>query len=602
MSSDTSIIVNCGATHVSLSVFSAVKGGQLRLERCFVESLVYDYSDEDQWLGALAQSLRLIVSKNKLSGPARIIVPGYRLLTKSIKLTQVLPEHQEGAIWREASKQLPDAHELTWGSQVVASDGYDTHVVLFAHKISEATRFTEAVCSTGVKPVVVEAATLLDYQAFRLANELSGGAFLAKTAPLADEGEGSTASNEVLLVNIGARSTNLTFVSDGGFSIQNINLGGNQLTQAFADNTGTPFRDAERQKIEYFSNSSLFDSADPIVLQLRSQAQNFTKRLAQEISRRIINYKRASQNRAPGRILLTGRGSLLPGLREGLADSLKIPTDFFQFTSALQIRADAQATLRQNANGFQFSEAVGEAASLVLKNPVGVNLIPVEIRERIEFSKRKPFLLFAAILAALAPLPVAGHFWMQNGKLEKAERVLKGRYDDYKAILSGKDGVLDYKRRTDELLGRVEEMTAVARLKTSWFDVLRELQKVVIQDTNNAWIEAVWLERPVPLKQLATVASANRRPVPPPKPAPLKLNVKIRVLLDDVAPAATYDNVKETEKFRYVLQRLETLSFIVPEDAKDEKDKGVKAIPTNEQSVNLPTCRFVLTINPDLSL
>ena len=609
MSSANPIIVNCGATHVSVSSFSA-SGGRLKLEKFVVQSLHYNYANEDEWLPALASTLRKIVNATGLSGPAVVIVPGYRLLTKNIKVAQVEHSRQQQMIAFEAQNSLPDASEMVWDSQIVATDGVEAEVVLFAHKTVDATLFVEAIRTTGIKPVAVEAATLLDYQAYRLAQNAKSGAGV----------------EDVLLLNIGARSTNLTFVSADGFNIQNISLGGNWLTQMLSDNLGEKFPAAEELKVKYFLGEIKANPGDPLASALDTQAQVFIKRLAQDISRRIIVHKRANQNHAPTKILLSGRTALLPGLKESLAESLKIETEFFEPTAALAIGAAVPRGLLESANRFQMSEAVGEAARLVRKDPVGVNLIPAEIAREMEFAKKKPFLVLSALLLATAPFPVAWHFWNENATLRSQINIVEKDYARYKKNLNGqvpqiddkgkikrsngrivfgdpdknttdkdisKKGIFGVRKAARDLSVRVEEITRSASATDAWTGVLRSLQEQLLGNTTHAWIESFSLQRPEVSLSPASVSSSSSRNAPKPVVPTLKISITVRTLLDDVAPGAPYSSEKDNAKFAQILNVLKECSFVQEVEA---------SASTGEQSSNLPSRTFVLTVNPETYL
>ena len=170
MSSPRSIIINCGATHVGVAVFTN-NPGNLVLERYVVEELDYDYAGEDAWLGALAVALGGIVRRLKISGPASVIVPGYQLLTKSIRVPQVEKAKQAQIIGFEAQNQIPyPLNEVVWDSQIISTDGVEAEVMLFALKQDAASRIAGVVAASGLTPSTLEASTILDYQAWRAAN------------------------------------------------------------------------------------------------------------------------------------------------------------------------------------------------------------------------------------------------------------------------------------------------------------------------------------------------------------------------------------------------------------------------------------------------
>lgn len=538
----------------------------MKLEKFLVQELSYDFANEDEWLGALTVTLRAIVRTLKLSGPATVIVPGYMLLTKNIKVPQVEKSRQQQIIAFEAQNNLPyGLHEMVWGSQIIATDGVEAEVVLFALKSDAATRFTEAVTSTGLTPTVVQAATLMDYQAYRLVER--------------------NADEEVLLVNIGARSTNLTFVSSSGFSIQNASIGGNFLTQSISDSIGKPFLAAEQLKISYFTGQLQASAGDPLLEKLQAAAQSFARRLGQDLTRRIINYKRQTQGRAPTKILLTGRASLLPGLSEQLCESQKISVDYFDPTTTLQI-GRAVNTQYLEVFRFQMSEAVGEAARLVMPEPIGVNLLPGAIAESMEFSKKKPFIIAAAALFAIAPFPAAYHFFNANKALEISKRATDAEVQKY---TTSQDAINKAREDAEKLSGRVAELAFVSNARDQWGNFLVELQKCVLEENPHVWIEDIKVQRGV--QPPAAVVDPDGKPQPPKGPS-IKVNVTIKALMDKLGPDADFDAGVVNEKFRAIRTALQKCPYV----------QSVQAGASDFKQANLPKQTFVLQIQPQNTL
>ncbi|MDR2429654.1 MAG: pilus assembly protein PilM [Puniceicoccales bacterium] len=578
MSSANSIVVNCGATHVSVSVFSA-GDGHLKLEKFLVQPLSYDYANEAAWLDVLTGALRGIVRRMGLSGPATVIVPGYQLLTKNIKVPQVEKSRQRQIIAFEAQNSLPNASEMVWDSQIISTDGVEAEVALFAHRSSDAVRFTEAVRSTGLKPEIVDAATLLDYQAYLLSQR--------------------TIEEEVLLVNIGARSTNLTFVSSSGFSIQNISLGGNFLTQTLADNLGQTFRVAEELKLQYFSGQKHANPGDPLADTLRTNAQTFARRLGQDISRRIVNYKRQNAGRVPVRLLLTGRASLLPGLSEHLCDILKISVDYFDPTGTLRIGSHVHPELL-DAFRFQMSETVGGAARLVLPEPVGVNLLPKAVAEAMEFTKKKPVLLLAAFLLAVAPWPVAVHFLKTNKELSGRIKAVKAEGDKY---IENRNTLESVTTDVQKTAAHVAALAHVAAARENWRFFLFELQNTLIENTRHAWIESLVVTRPAPKPPARAadgkpaVSPAPNTPAAPGNAPAVSVSITVRVLMDKIAPGATYNADAVNQKFKEIQDSLQSRSTFLDEDKEGRKRIEAHAAAGTD-GANLPKRTFILTINP----
>jgi len=609
MSSPNSIVVNCGATHVSVSVFSAGRGAggrQLTLEKFDSQPLAYDYTDESAWLPALVATLRGIVKRARVSGPASVIVPGNRLLTKNIKVAQVEAARQRQMIAFSAQENLPDAANLVWDSQIIATDGVEAEVALFAHRHTDAVEFTEAVCATGLKPATVDAATLLDYQAYRL---FTGGQITEST----------------LILNIGARSTNLTFATPEGFGIQNISIGGNLLTQTVADGLGKSFQQAEAVKQSYFSDPDRANLDDAVTEILNSRAKDFSRRLAQDISRRIINQKRQNAGAAPVRLVLTGRGSLLPGLAEFLSDSLKLPAEFFDPASAVRLGRHAPAGLVGSASAFQMAESVGEAARLVFDDAVGVNLIPPEIAARMEFARKKPWLVIAALLFAAAPVPFALNFYEKNAVLHKdlaAVSAKLGSVKDGTGILADREKIAGFCGEIEARAHRAAVMSELDGARDEWFGFLGQLQEQLVQEplpqpvddeevdaesdveatgraAAGSWTgKRVWIERLDILRnqagasKAAAPAARSGAKAPPASKAPAtkpvtQIRITVRALLENVAPDGTINAEAAAAKFREVESALKRCSLV--QKVEQETSQG-------EESPNLPRRTFLLTL------
>ena len=179
---------------------------------------------------------------------------------------------------------------------MVASDGAEAEVLLFALRAEVSGRIARQVSEVGLRPTVIQAAPLMDSLAWRLSS--------------------GDAAEEVVVVNVGARTTTLSFIGPSGMSVQTATLGGNTLTQAVSDGTGSSFANAEALKVGYFSGVVQLAESDPQAATLVTNAQAFSRRLAQDINRRLVGLRRGDKGRQPTRVLLTGRGALLGGLRE----------------------------------------------------------------------------------------------------------------------------------------------------------------------------------------------------------------------------------------------------------------------------------------------
>jgi type IV pilus assembly protein PilM len=282
------IIINCGSSCVSFAsvVYNA---NQAIIDNYHVQALDYEPSDEVAWLEALTRTIRAVTADRKFSGHASVIIPGHYVLSKALKIAHVDASKRTQLIAFEAQQKLPyQLHELEWGSEEIFDDGIEIEALFLACKKQLVTAVLHAFKGTSLKIESVRAASILDQSALSAFADTSG--------------------EPVLLINIGATSTNLTYLADDRFASRNISLGGNFLTQSIADKIGQPFEQAEQVKLRFFDGSENFESEDPGQKQLIGCAQGFMRRLNQELTRSILNFRRYLGVAAPTKIYLTGGG------------------------------------------------------------------------------------------------------------------------------------------------------------------------------------------------------------------------------------------------------------------------------------------------------
>ena len=390
MSNKREVIINCGISHVSASIFQ-YNGETLTLKQVALQTLEYDFSNDKLWLDALIVGLEKLCKKEKVKGNARFIFPGSLLLNKTLRVPHVDEEKQKKIVAFELSQKMPfPLAELIWDYQVIDDDGVEQEILAFAVKPEVAETFCEKVIEIGLTPVQITPAPVLDYNAL-----MSSGIGLEQ--------------QETLVVNIGAKSTNLLFINPTGFLIRSIAIGGNTLTQNISDNLGILFEKAEEIKKSYFSGEIAFSPEDPSVKVLENCSQQFLMRASQEITRSIVTYKRLKKGKSPTRMFLSGRGTLLNNLPDYLSQSQSLNIDYFDPLKCISIAED----IDQGMLGllpFMIGEPIGLASAIFqnqnnqfFKRPL--NLLPANKLSNIALKKKMPVLILCAVFFSLIPLP-----------------------------------------------------------------------------------------------------------------------------------------------------------------------------------------------------
>ena len=576
MSQKKATIVNLAASNVSVSQFS-VQAGSLVLEQFFVEEITPGLTGDDEWLNAAIAALASLVNAHDLKGRVTVIAPSFLLLQKPLKVPQVERARQAQIVAFEAQNAIPyPLNEVIWDSQLMASDGVEAEVLLFALRTEIATKIANMVTSTGLRPMSIQAAPLLDSQAFRLA--------------------GGSAAEEVLIVNVGARSTTLSFVGPSGVNIQSAtNIGGNLLTQGVSDNTGQPFPVSEAIKVGYFSGVIQLAESDPQVAILQANAQTFIRRLAQDINRRLINVRRGANGRQPARILVTGRGSQVPGLSEQLCETLRMPIEVFDPSSVITLGAGINPEQLERAK-FQITEVIGEAARLTLSQPAGVNLIPRDIASQQAFDARKPRLLAAALLAAAAPWCIYFAFGEAERWNREQTTVIQGRQSE---LSVRRTAIQESRKLADDLSAKTKELESVVLNRSNWPAFLGDLQSRV-GTLKNTWIE----EMHVKYEPLPTAPVAEGQPVPAPVMV-TKVVISVRFLFADVPfDLKQYRSQSEKAHIGRLLEVVRKSPYVssVPENEIVVTDQTMKAADNKTEIRMTPKATLTLVIHKDKAL
>ncbi len=567
MSQKKATIVNLAASNVSVSQFSAA-AGTLVLEQFYAEEIAPGLTGDEEWLNAAIAALANLVNQHGLKGRVTVIAPAFLLLQKPLKVAQVEKAKQAQIVAFEAQNAIPyPLNEVIWDSQLMASDGVEAEVLLFALRTEVATRIANLVTSTGLRAMSIQAAPLLDSQAFRLG--------------------GGSAAEEVLIVNVGARSTTLSFVGPSGVNIQTAtNMGGNLLTQGISDNTGQPFATSEAIKVGYFSGVLQLAESDPQVAVLQANAQTFIRRLAQDINRRLINVRRGANGRQPARILITGRGSQVPGLAEQLCETLRLGVEPFDPSSVITPGEGITADQLQRAK-HQITEVIGEAARLVLAQPSGVNLIPRDIAAQQAFDARKPRLLAAAALAAAAPFCVwlalaSSEGWnnLQIDEVRKRQDELAGRRAD----------IEESRKQATELAAKCKELEHVILNRSNWPAFLGDLQSRV-GTCKNTWVE----EMHVKYETLPTAPATDGQPPAPPVVV-TKVILSVRFLFTEVPfEEKRYRSAPEKAHIARLVEAVRSSPYVskIPEN---------EISVTDQNTIRTPKATLTLVIQKDKAL
>ena len=471
------IIVNLGTSHVSACIF-LFENEQIKLSKFIHKTTKPETSDEEQWMDSVRETLKEICKENKIKGPAKLILPGSKLLSKTLRVPKVESTKQRQVVSYELGQKMPfPLGEMTWDFQVIDDDGIEQEILAFAVK----PRFTEELCKIayecGLLPTHLCPGAILDHKVlvnYRLLEQYQ----------------------EKALVNIGAKTTTLLFSNPSGFLVRTINLGGSSLTDSIAETFGISFEKAEELKINFLENRLNSNEADPAFEILRTLIHNFFNKIGQEISRSIVTYKRLKKGKSPECILASGNSTASSSLVKFLAESQQLPV--FNFDPLEMLELDETLDENHSKIPFTISEPLGFALLIAKQeNALNViNLIPQKSIKELKFKRKKVYLSIASI--CIACLPIYPIFKI----LETEEKLLSYSYDlkrdidlnnnKIRELNSQKESLSSYENFNTKINEFQLELSNLSKRLYSQTRFINSLQKLTQSDEiNNIWIDSI---------------------------------------------------------------------------------------------------------------
>lgn len=409
MADDRIIALDIGSQQVSAAAFSKTAGGGLRLEKYHRSDLIGDPFNDSLRDDQAKLAMKEVVSTLKLKkADTQYVISSQPVLLKFASLPAIDGEKLEEIVEFEAQQQVPyPINEVVWGYQLIGEPGDpEVEVILAAVKSEEIDVVDDLVTGSGLTPNGAEISPVAHYNALRF--------------------NYSDIDETVMLIDIGARTTDLIFMEAGKVFIRTIKLGGAEITKSIANEFGWEYGVADQKKIAdgfVALGGPYADHEDPEIAGMSKTIRNSLTRMHSEIMRTINFYRSQQYGSAPQLALLSGATSSLPFIREFFAEKLNIPLDHFNALRNVTVSPEMEK-IGIAAQAHNLGALVGSALQQSGPVPAAIDLIPPSVQAERDLDKRKPALIFS--MAALLVLLLALAFFFNRGAAlagEKADSV-----------------------------------------------------------------------------------------------------------------------------------------------------------------------------------
>ena len=412
------ISLNLGSQTIGLAEFRTQAHGGLVLMGYRLREIPAELTNEETRHSEIAVVLHEMMSELRIGhGSVNYAIPAQSAFVRFVKLPLVDEEKIERIIGFEAQQNVPfPIHEVVWDYQLVGGGpDQQVEVVIVAVKTDYLEGINAAVEESGLRANKIEVATMSLYNAFKYNYGGTPGCSL--------------------LVNIGARTTNVLFVEPGRVFSRSVPIGGSSITAAIAKEFGESFAEAESRKRRdgFVSLGGAYaEAADPDVARVSKIVRTTMTRLHAELMRSISHYRAQQQGSRPDRIFLSGFAASMPYMREFFREKLQLPIEFFNPLQNVTVSESANVPqVRRSAH--LLGELVGLALRSVTTCPIELTLFPASVVRRKELEKRRPFFIAAAACFLLALLGSSAYYTRAARVTRQSTEVLQQKNNKMRA-------------------------------------------------------------------------------------------------------------------------------------------------------------------------
>jgi type IV pilus assembly protein PilM len=475
--------LNLGTHTIGLAEFHALPNGGLLLNGYRLREILVEPSNESARNTQIAVLLREMLGELGIKGGAvNYATAAQSVFARFVELPAVAPEKIERIIAFEAQQNVPfPIDEVVWDYQLVGGGtGNQIQVVLVAIKEDLLERVNAAVESTGLRTSIVCVAMMALYNAFRYNyGDLPGCS---------------------LLVDIGARITNLLFMEPGRIFSRSLAIGGASVSSAIAKEFDEPFTAAEFRKKRYGFGSVVADSVDSDAARVSKIVRGTMARLHAELTRSISHYHTQQKGNLPDRVYLCGGTTGTPHLREFFQEKLQLPVEFFN-----PLRNVALSKAIDSVELARSAHVLGEVTGLALRSattcPIELNLRPQSVVRRREMERRHPFLVIAAACVVLGLLAWGVYFWRAAAVENHATARLQQKVNALRRI---ETEINEVRKQTATLDAESTLLVAVINDRSFWPLILEDLNTRLPK-------EDIWITELVPTSRGKPVAGVESR-------------------------------------------------------------------------------------------
>jgi type IV pilus assembly protein PilM len=469
------LALDIGASKLVIAEFMVGKDGVPELVNYGIGKLGLDASAETDSSAYIVSTVREIIRENGLRpAPLLMTVSGQTVFPRYVKLPPVARDKIMQIIRYEAEQNVPfPIEDVVWDYQLLGDETQDeVNVMLVAVKTDNVSMLTDCVVAAGLEPQVVDVAPMALYNLVRY------------NYP---DLQGCT-----MVLDIGARSSNLIFLEEERVFSRSIPVAGNAITHELMKEFDESFEEAEKLKTEhaFVAFGGVYAGPDNEVADRVSKiVRNVITRLHAEVNRSINFYRSQQGGSPPSLVLLTGGSSMIPHTDTFFREKLKVEVDYLNPFVSIPVSNEIDTDRIEN-DLQMLGEVTGLAIRRSLACPVEINLMPPDLVAKKVFRKRQPYFALASVGLVLVMLSWWVYFRKMSTVWDARVQKLEIRRDVLKETDADLKKAIVREKETAEKLG---EIVKVASKKSHWLEW--------IEGIHGCLLEGMWLRSLKPVEE-----------------------------------------------------------------------------------------------------
>ena len=500
------LCLDFGAGSLKIAEFEPNESGTLRLKQFGLKSLGFEGSQDAARERVILKAIQELFAERPFgSKNIDVCAPGFHVFSKFVKLPPVDTSKVTQIIQYEAQQNVPfPLEEVVWDYQILGTaPAGELEVLLVAIKADVVDGLFRTAEAANLRVQLVDVSPAALCNAFRYNyGDLDGC---------------------TMLLDIGAKTSNLLFFEKGKVYSRGINIGANSITQDFAAESKLKFAEAERLKVEqgFVSLGGAYEEPDnPQQAAISKIARQVMTRLHIQVNQTIQFYRGQQGGSAPQRLFLAGGASIMPYTAQFFAEKLNLPVEYFNPFRNIQI--DASIDLEELAKvAHSYGEVVGLGLRNVAQCPVEMNLMPKSSLKRQQFNQKKPYFI-ATVFSLVAGVLAYGWFYAKIAEIKReALERLNVKVEPLRQKQTELQGELD---KLTKLKQESSQLTEWMEQRFYWADVLSELRRTLMQAEatrkqamgveNGVWIESFTSATPGLTASPTSEAEPESSPMP----------------------------------------------------------------------------------------